>query len=161
MPSKWTFQIKPIATLLDKYGVGEGWVDPFCGQCSMAEFRNDLDPLNTNAQHHLEAEDYLNLVPKESVVGAIFDPPYSLTQVSRSYNGMGLKFKGKENPTGGFPRVRAKLAQLLDPGQFCISFGWNTCGLGKKNGVEIAEILIVCHGGNRNDTLVTVEKKLA
>ena len=26
--------------------------------------------------------------------------------------------------------------------------------------MEIVEILIVCHGGNRNDTLVVVEKKI-
>ena len=30
---------------------------------------------------------------------------------------------------------------------------------GKKRGFEIEEILIVAHGGNRNDTLVTVERK--
>ena len=70
------------------------------------------------------------------------------------------KFKAKENPTGGFPKVKERLALLLKPGQFCISFGWNTCGLGKKNGMEIVEILVVCHGRNRNDTLVTIERKL-
>lgn len=73
---------------------------------------------------------------------------------------MGLKFKGKENPTGGFPVVRSLLAGMLPEGGVSISFGWNTAGLGKKNGMEIEEILIVSHGGNRNDTLVTVERKL-
>lgn len=159
MPSKWTFQIKPIAELLSKYGVGKGWIDPFCGHHSPAEFRNDLNPDNDHAQYHLEALEFLEL-KNWTISGALFDPPYSLTQVSRSYNDIGLKFKSKENPTGGFPKVRSMLAELLSPGQHCISFGWNTAGLGKKNGMEIVEILIVPHGGNRNDTLCTVERKL-
>ena len=159
MPSKWTFNVKPIKELLERYGVGEGWVDPFAGQTSMAQYKNDLNPANTNAEHHMEAIDFLNLKDWE-IKGAIFDPPYSLTQVSRSYNDIGLAFKGKENPTGGFPKVRKRLAELLHQGDISISFGWNTAGLGKKNGMEIIEILIVAHGGNRNDTLVTIERKI-
>jgi hypothetical protein len=160
MPSKWTFEIKPIKELLARYNVGVKWIDPFCGQMSCAEYRNDLNPNNTNAQYHMEALDFLNLKDWD-ISGAVFDPPYSLTQVSRSYNDIGLKFKSKENPTGGFPKVKERISKLLKPGQYCISFGWNTCGIGKKNSMEINEILIVCHGGNRNDTLVTVERKTA
>ena len=159
MPSKWTFEIKPIKELLNKYNFGQGWIDPFCGEKSWAEFKNDLNPNNKNADYHLEAIDFLNLKDWQ-IKGAVFDPPYSITQVSLAYNNIGLKFKGKENPTGGFPKVRTRLSQLLSSGQINISFGWNTVGLGKKNSMEIIEILIVSHGGNRNDTLVTVERKL-
>jgi len=159
MPSRWTFEVKPIKELLERYKVGKGWIDPFCGMYSPAEYRNDLDPKNTHAEYHMEAIDFLNL-KQWDINGAVFDPPYSLTQVSKSYNDIGLKFKGKENPTGGFPKVRKRLSELLNSGQFCISFGWNTAGLGKTNNMEIVEILIVAHGGNRNDTLVTVERKL-
>ncbi len=159
MPSKWTFEIGPIAALLKRYAVGAGWIDPFCGEKSPAEFRNDLNPANTHAQSHLEALDYL-MLHVGPVAGVIFDPPYSLTQVSRSYKDIGLVFKGSENLTGGFPKVRARLAELLPIGAPSISFGWNTAGLGKKNGMEIVEILIVAHGSNRNDTLVTVERKI-
>lgn len=158
MPNKWTFKVLPIKKLLEKYEVGDGWIDPFCGLYSPAQFRNDLNPTNTHAQFHLEAIDFLEL-KKWNIKGALFDPPYSLTQVSKSYNEIGLAFRGKENPTGGFPKVRDRLAQLLPMGSFCISFGWNTAGLGKKRGMEIVEIMTVAHGGNRNDTLVTVEQK--
>lgn len=159
MPSKWTFGIKAIRELLDKYSFGEGWIDPFCGQKSTAEFRNDLDPSNTNAQYHMEALDFLNLKDWE-ISGAVFDPPYSVTQISRAYKGIGLNFSATENPTGGFPKVKKRLAELLKQGQYCISFGWNSGGLGKKNGMEIIEVLVICHGGSIHDTLVTVEKKL-
>lgn len=159
MPSKWTFDCIPIKNLLSRYEIGAGWIDPFCGQNSVAEFRNDLNPENTNAQYHLEALEFLNL-QDWPIHSALFDPPYSLTQVSKSYADIGLKFHGKENPTGGFPKVKDRLAELLPTNGVCISFGWNTSGLGKNRGFEIEEILIVAHGGNRNDTLVTVERKL-
>ena len=42
----------------------------------------------------------------------------------------------------------------------CISFGCNTCGLGKSRGFEITRILMVCHGGMHNDTICTVEHHL-
>ena len=159
LEKKWTFDVIPIKALLERYEVGDGWIDPFCGLRSPAEFRNDLNPENTHAQHHLEADEFLRL-KDWNIKGALFDPPYSLTQVSKSYNDIGLKFKGKENPTGGFPKVRDRLAELIPVEGLCISFGWNTGGLGKKRNFEIIEILIVPHGGNRNDTLVTVERKL-
>lgn len=158
MSNKWTFSIQAISELLNRYDVGQGWIDPFCGKHSIAEFRNDLNPANENAHYHLEALDFLNLKDWK-IKGAIFDPPYSLTQVARSYKDIGLHFKGRENPTGGFPKVRARLAELLPVGGIAISCGWNTNGLGKKNGMEIIEILVVAHGSNKNDTLVTVERK--
>jgi len=39
-----------------------------------------------------------------------------------------------------------------------ISFGWNSGGIGKTNGFEILEILLVAHGAH-NDTICTVERK--
>jgi hypothetical protein len=74
---------------------------------------------------------------------------------------MGMTFKAREDPTGGFIRVRNEIARVCRVGGYCISFGWNTVGMGKKRGFQAVEILIVSHGGNRNDTLWTVEKKLA
>ena len=158
MPNKWTFTIKPIKELLDELvGDGECWIDPFAGMYSPAKITNDLNP-NSNSLYHLEAVDFLNQLNGQ-FIGCLFDPPYSLTQVSKSYAGMGLKFKGKENPTGGFPKAKDRIAEIIQVGGMVISFGWNTIGMGKNRGFEIEEIIIVSHGGNRNDTLVTIERK--
>lgn len=160
MPNKWTFKITPIRELIERYAHdGKGWADPFAGQSQFAEYRNDLNPIN-NQSSKCEADVFLNEFRDGSLQGVLFDPPYSLTQVSRSYQDIGLKFKGLENPTGGFPKVRNAIARTIAVGGYCISFGWNTVGIGKGRGFVIEEILIVCHGGNRNDTLVTVERKL-
>ena len=160
MPNKWTFAIPPIKALLFKYAPAGGikWADPFAGQSKFAEYRNDLNPANEQPSQ-IEAYDFMATM--KDLDGVIFDPPYSLTQVSRSYEEMGYKFKSKENPTGGFPKVREEISRAVTPGGHCISFGWNTVGMGKGRGWEIIEILIVSHGGNRNDTLCTVERRLS
>jgi hypothetical protein len=158
MPSKWTFQVRPLIDIIFRYKQdGEQWIDPFSGFNSPCEITNDLNPFAPTVFHH-DAHDLISIWD-EPVDGAIFDPPYSLTQVSRSYAGLGLKFKGKENPTGGFPKVKDWLSHIIKPRGFCISYGWNTVGLGLKRGFDPVEYLICSHGGNRNDTLVTVEQK--
>ena len=160
MPNKWTFKIPPIMELVKRYASnGTGWADPFAGQSDFAEFRNDLNPGNKQPSQ-TEAAEFMSTFQSASLSGVIFDPPYSLTQVSRSYEEMGYKFAGKENPTGGFPKVRDAISRSVRGGGICVSFGWNTVGMGKGRLFEIIEILIVSHGGNRNDTLCTVERRL-
>jgi hypothetical protein len=158
MPSKWTFEVAPLRDVIHRYKKpGETWADPFAGFNSPAELTNDLNPTSP-ADFHLEAVEFLRRVDIP-VDGVIFDPPYSLTQVSRSYKDLGKKFKGSENPTGGFPKARDEIARMVKPGGYVLSYGWNTVGMGKKRGFEKVEILVCCHGGNRNDTLVVVEQK--
>src|SRR5258708_3813556 len=159
MPNKWTFKIPVIDHLIRRYAKdGRGWADPFAGQSQFAEYRNDLNPAS-NQPSQCEAITFLEGI-SITLNGALFDPPYSLTQVSRSYKDMGFTYHNAENPTGGYPKVRDKIADLVRMDGYVISFGWNTVGIGKCRGFEIIEIMIVSHGGNRNDTLCTVKKKV-
>lgn len=57
-------------------------------------------------------------------------------------------------------RMKDEIARILSPEGLCISFGWNSNGIGKKRGFEILEILLVAHGGAHNDTICMVEKKI-
>jgi hypothetical protein len=41
--------------------------------------------------------------------------------------------------------------QLVRRGGKVLSFGWNTVGMGP--GWNTAEIMLVCHGGDHNDTI--------
>ncbi len=58
-------------------------------------------------------------------------------------------------------KFKDKVASTIVPGGCCISFGWNSMGLGINRGFEKVEILLVPHGGSRNDTIVTVERKIS
>ena len=167
MPNRWTFQIKPIKKLLNRYvGDGKGWVDPFAGNNSSAEFTNDLNP-NTKAKNHLEALDFLNQFDNNSCNGVLFDPPYSISALIRCYNKIGVSYEGAnkitmkwgENNTFWKDR-KIQAGNIIKPNGIAISFGWSSYGLGKTNGFEIIEILLVCHGGLHNDTIVTVERKV-
>ena len=53
-----------------------------------------------------------------------------------------------------------EIARILRVGGKVICFGWNSMGLGKNRGFEMQRILLVPHGGSKNDTIVTVEQKL-
>jgi hypothetical protein len=160
MPHKYTFKVAPLRDIIDRYKCpGHVWLDPFAGFNSPAEITNDLNP-DAPTDFHVEAAEFVSRFETDFADGAIFDPPYSLTQVSRSYRNIGLSFSGKENPTGGFPKVRDELVRVVRSGGYIISYGWNTVGMGKHRGCEPVEYLICSHGGNRNDTLVVVERVL-
>ncbi len=165
MPNKWTFQIPPIADLLARYvGDGKGWIDPFAGMYSPAGFTNDLNP-NMPAKLHMDAFDFVASLDGQ-YDGALFDPPYSLDQIKRSYENVGLKSKlgftknGAEDATGAFVKVRSQLANHIIQGGLAICFGWNSNGFGKGRGFSLEEVLLVCHGNGHNDTIVTVERKV-
>jgi len=72
MPNKRTFTIKPIAELISFYvDDGKGWIDPFAGDNSPAEFTNDLNPIS-KAQSHIKAEDWLNLLRNYPLTPCIY-----------------------------------------------------------------------------------------
>jgi hypothetical protein len=59
MPNKWTFLIPAVSELLDRYKEGRIWADPFSGQSTWADQRNDLNPENTLAHSHATALEFL------------------------------------------------------------------------------------------------------
>ena len=56
-------------------------------------------------------------------------------------------------------RAKDECARILRPGGKALCFGWSSMGLGKMRGFEMKRILLVPHGGTRNDTICTVEVK--
>lgn len=159
MPSPWTFTIKPIRALLNRYMVngGSGWIDPFAGENSPAEITNDLNP-NRPTKYHLHAKDFamqLNGIYD----GVLFDPPYSVRQTKECYDGIGYSMTQED--TQSFPNnIKKILAPKIVLDGIAISFGWNSGGFGKDLGFDIIEILLVPHGGHHSDTIVTVERKV-
>jgi len=164
MPNKETFKIKPIRELLmeefgGKLSPENRWLDPFAGNNSPARYTNDLNP-NTNAHCHIDALEFLKKFDDEIVEGVLFDPPYSITQAKQCYEGYGID-KLKISPTSMryWAECKNEIARIVEPGGKVICFGWNSMGLGKKRGFVMKRILLVTHGGSKNDTIVTVEVK--
>lgn len=159
MPSKWTFEIKPIGRLIYKYGGDfKGWIDPFAGLNSPAEITNDINP-EMKAIYHLESFDFVSML-KGEYNGCLFDPPYSMRQVIESYKGWGYKDRIKEDTAGIYKKTKDIIANKIIIGGYTIFFGWSSLGFGKKRGFKIVEILLVAHGRGHYDTICTVEQKI-
>ena len=155
-PNKHTFKMTHVKKLLTRYNAGRGWIDPFCGESNIAEFRNDLNPKNIYAQEHKTAKEYCSNI-KGSFVGVLFDPPYSEEQCLRKYS---PKFKGTAGRAEYWGKCKDEISRIISHGGLAISFCWDSCGMGVGRGFKIKEILLVCHGACHNDTIVTVERKI-
>lgn len=181
MPSKDTFSIVPIAKLIrrvmmieNRICLSEGamapkevclsgdWIDPFARDSQFNEFciaTNDLNQ-DTRTTHHLESLDFLKLFPDESVDGILFDPPYSPRQISECYKSVGREVHMEDTQSSFYGDRKKEVARILRKGGIAICCGWNSGGIGLKNGFELEEVLLVPHGGAHNDTIVTVERKI-
>lgn len=158
MPNRWTFLIKPIAAMLVEEVQTGLWIDPFAGKNSPAGVKNDLNPA-MEADHHLDAIDFLKLFADASVDGVLLDPPYSTRQVSEHYKSVGMEVTGWHTSAGWSAAIKDEVARVLKPNGKAICFGWNSMGLGLKRGFTMERILLVPHGGAHNDTICTVELK--
>lgn len=157
MPSKWTFTIKPIKDLLEIYVKnGKGWLDPMAGFNSPAEITNDAN-LESPVKYHRDALEFLKAQKDSSVKGIIFDPPYSYEKAKRLYK---QKYPDTQVFFNYIRNCKRELCRIVKVGGYAILCDWNSNGLGRKNGFKLLEVLLVPHGWQKGDTIVTVEQKI-
>ncbi len=158
-PNKHTFSIKPIKELVQRYVACDPLIiDPFANSCKIADITNDLDP-QYDTNFNLEALQFLGTINDNSIDLILLDPPFSPTQVKRLYEELKLAVNRTSTNKAYWSMIKREAARILVPGGIAISCGWNSGGIGKKNGFNILEILMVPHGGGRNDTIVVVDRK--
>ena len=88
IPNSETFKVPPIRQFVLKYLKDSNIsIDPFARNEKLATYTNDLNP-NTDAQHHLDCIDFLNLMIEQKIRAdlVIFDPPYSAAQIKACHN---------------------------------------------------------------------------
>lgn len=163
MPSSDTFSIQPIRSFIDRWLTPVAIsVDPFARNSMLATYRNDLNP-DTAAEFHLDAAEFCHGLggsrPFADVV--LFDPPYSPRQMSEVYHAVGKRGMESTQNARLYKEVRDELDRILKPGGIALSFGWNSAGFGNGRGYEMAEVLLVAHGGAHNDTICVAERKHA
>jgi len=166
MPNKNTFSIKPIKSLIHEYILFKSVVkrcliiDPFCNDSPFKDrcCTNDLDT-SIEADHHMDALDFLKTFEIESVDMVLFDPPYSPRQVSECYKNLDMTVNMQTTQSSFWGNIKKELNRIVKLKGIVITCGWNSGGIGKSNGFEIKEVLMVPHGGWHNDTIVTVDVK--
>jgi len=161
-PNKNTFLIDPINSLIRKYiHKGGLWIDPFANNSCFSHLcvTNDLNPA-FRTDCHMDALDFLKTYDDCEVDGILFDPPYSLTQLKECYEKIGNSLTQNDSQKY-YSNIRKELYRILKPNGVCISFGWNSIGIGLNEGITpIIEVLLVNHAGNHHDTIVTVQKRV-
>lgn len=165
MGSAETFTIEPIRQLVSLYvqpdlmDQHKGlWLDPFARNSIFKKFcvfTNDLNPA-IKCTHNMDALDFLKLFPDEGYDGVLFDPPFSPRQAKEEYQGFGQECP--DTSRAFWTDRKNEAARVLKVGGIAICCGWSSGGLGKCNGMEMIEVLLVNHG-QQNDTIVTVERK--
>lgn len=164
MPNKDTYSIRPIFDLVSrviKRKEGGFIVDPFAGlspfknQC----LTNDLDP-EIEADYNMDALDFLKDIDACCCDLLLFDPPYSVRQVSECYKKLGKTVNMQTTQASFWSNMKKEISRIVKPGGLVVCFGWNSGGIGKTNGFELLEVLLVPHGGPHNDTIVTIEERI-
>lgn len=156
--SKYTFRCHAIRNWSARFfDMNEVWIDPFYGQSPFkVAMSNDISDSGR------DSHEWLCSFSDNMFHGAFFDPPYSLERVKRSYDGAGIDSWQKKyrNQSGSFPLIKDHLARVIRPGGICLSFGWNSVGLGSGRGFKKEHILLVCHSGATRDTICLMERKI-
>jgi len=160
MPNKHTFDIKPIKELIERHHTKDlVSIDPFANKNKIASITNDLDT-QYDTNYHLDALEFLKQFDDSSVDMVLFDPPYSPRQVSESYKKLGKTVNMQTTQSSFWGNMKKEISRITKKGGTVISFAWNSGGIGKTNGFEQIEILLVPHGGNHNDTICVVETRV-
>lgn len=166
MPSSDTFDVAPIGEMVKRYlRASSVSVDPFARNKRWATYTNDLNP-DTAAEWHMPALDFLAKLKSDRVEAdlIIFDPPYSTQQIKEVYAGVGMpvsKTFGFNSTIGHWGDEKDYCYDILKPAGVFIHCGWHSNGMGKIRSMAIEELLLVAHGRAHNDTIVTVERKIA
>ena len=160
MPNKRTFTIRPIKEIVEKYTKGLNVIiDPFANVATYGTITNDLNP-EFNTDYNMDALAFLKKMDNSCADAVIYDPPYSITQASQCYKSFGKeKLTRSVSNMGYWADCKDEVARSLKVNGIVIICGWSSNGVGKKRGFEMIELLLVPHGGSKNDTIVTVERK--
>jgi hypothetical protein len=158
MPNKNTFDIKPIKDFIER-NIKQGIViDPFANKNRIANITNDLDA-SFDCDFNMDALDFLKRFEDNSIDTVLFDPPYSPRQVAESYKKLGHSVNFETTQASYWSNMKNEIARIVKFGGVCISFSWNSQGIGKNRGFTMTELLLVPHGGNHNDTICVAEIK--
>ena len=136
MPNHQTFEIPKISKLIDDEIDKNKALDPF-------PFPYQKDALK-----------FLKETPDNSFNFGLYDPPYSQRQLREMYDSLGLHY---EMNSSYWKKIEEQWTRIIRVGGIVIRFGWNSK---RMKGFEIIRILLVSHGGQHNDTIVTVQKRI-
>jgi hypothetical protein len=147
-PARYTFEMPKLKSWVESWCTGKT-LNLFAGKTllSIDEYRVDSDK-DMPADYHGDAADFVETTDMRFQT-VILDPPYNLRKSREKYQGRYI---------GSLTKIKRNLPRILDIGGRIISLGYDTVGISNRNGFKKLAIVVVCHGGDHNDTLGVVEE---
>ena len=151
-PKKWTFEQPKLKKWIEKHCKGKV-LNLFAGKTKLNvdEFRVDSNP-EFSPDLVCDALDFLETTEMRFDT-IILDPPYSLRKSYEKYQGHYIG--------SGWTKIRRAIPNVCNENCIIISLGYNSQGMSRTLGFKKVAILLICHSGDYNDTIVTVERKEA
>jgi hypothetical protein len=148
-PSVYTFEMPKVKLWVESVCVGKT-LNLFARKIllDIDEYRVDIDR-NANANKYCDAYEFISRWDGELFSTVLLDPPYNLRKSREKYGGRYI---------GSFTKIKNYIPSIIKHGGKVVTFGYDTVGMSKKRGFTKTDILVVCHGGDHNDTLAVVER---
>ena len=126
MPNSRTFRIKPIKELIKRVIKPTDIVlDPFACECSIKNdivckdyISNDLDE-EYETDYHLEAQEFMKMFDDNSIDVVLYDPPYSVRQVSECYKKLGRTVTMMDTNSGYFTKFKDEISRIVKTRWYC------------------------------------------
>ena len=147
-PKKYTFEMPELKLWTERMCKGKV-LNLFAGytKLNVDEFRVDINP-QAMADVEIDAFEFLT-INTEKYDTIILDPPYNLRKAREKYEGRYI---------GSFTKIKNKIPKILNPAGRVLIYGYDSTGMSLSRGFRKIAICLVCHGGDHNDTICTVEE---
>ena len=166
MPNIYTFRVKGVKEFINENIKGDVLV-PFGGMEHLDRNNNKImtcDIKHPNKEEAAAADFWCDAtdldkspeIKDKKFDTILLDPPFTFFQAVHSYKLKGNKiFKMTDV-------VKAKNEAFRKCKKDCrvITLGFNTVGMSNERGFGLKKVGIITHGGNHNDTLITVEDRI-
>ena len=154
MPDKWTFNMKPVLTFIERELFKHKKVlIPFAGMKRWVTHTGiTYIDIEADRPEPCIVGDCLDILPMltEKYDLIILDPPFSFFQAVHSYQNVKMQ---------DITRIKQLCDGLLTTNGVMIHCGFNSTGMGKKYGYVKEKLLLVNTGGSHNDFIILQERK--
>lgn len=147
-PKRFTFEQPKLRKWVEQWCIGRT-LNLFAGKTKLDvdEFRVDSNK-EMLADFYGDAFEFVTTTDKKFDT-IVLDPPYNLRKSREKY---------KDHYIGSFTKIKNELPKILNPNGRVIILGYSSVGMSKSRGFEKIAVALICHNGDHNDTIATVEK---
>lgn len=149
-PKRYTFEMPLLKKWIENNCKGKV-LNLFAGKVKLNanEIRVDIDK-NMPADYYMDAYEFVLFAIKNKMKfdTIILDPPYSLRKSREKYEGRWI---------GKLTKIKNLLPEILNPNGIVISLGYSSVGMSKKRGFRKLAICLICHQGDHDDTIATID----